>query len=398
MSKYFRVEAPKGFKGQMKRVTVYCKTRNAANELRTDIRRWKRERDNPMYNFVELTDADRNWVGYIKNRIGSLDQLPAVLDHWLATKGASINKTFVKDLRDQFLTMKEGETDNPRTLHDINSRVRMFVHQFGFRTVDSITVQEVRDYLNKLARGYSRRNAYKWLSLAFEFAKEQRMLTENPFEMIDRPEPGRGEPGIITPEEFQKLLTVADEKFPKLVPFLACAGLAGLRTSELVGMYIQDEILQWPDVLFDRQLIVIRGEVAKQTRRVSGDRRFVPMEPALETWLLPHRKAEGPVVEFVESWLRKQLRRLYVAADVQPPDNALRHSFASYWLARTGAEGVGKLAIRMGNSEAITKRHYVESLAPGDGDNWFAIRRGGEIQPAERGIFVSEHPLGATGE
>jgi integrase len=271
--------------------------------------------------------------------------------------------------------MKEGETNNRRTIADIQYRLRSFAIEFGFRTVDSITTQEVRDYLDKIPRGYSRRNAYKWLSPAFEWAKQQRMTATNPFDEIERPEAGRGEPGIITPDEFKNLLTVADEKFPKLVTFLACAGLAGLRTSELVGMYAQDEILQWPDVLFDRQLIVIRGEVAKQTQRVSGDRRFVKMEPVLETWLLPHRKAEGPVVEFTESWLRKQLRRLYTEADVNPPDNALRHSFASYWLARTGAEGVGKLAIQMGNSESVTKRHYIEALLPGDGDRYFNIRR-----------------------
>jgi integrase len=155
-------------------------------------------------------------------------------------------------------------------------------------------------------------------------------------------------------------------------------------------MYADDEILQWQDILFDKKLIVIRAEVAKQTRRKSGDRRFVRIEPALEEWLKPYKKKSGPVVEFTESWFRKLLRGtkkapketdppachgLFRLAQVTPPDNGLRHSFASYWLARTGAEGVGKLAIQLGDSESVAKRHYIESLMPGDGDAWFGIRR-----------------------
>jgi hypothetical protein len=29
----------------------------------------------------------------------------------------------------------------------------------------------------------------------------------------------------------------------------------------------------------------------------------------------------------------------------------------------------------MGNSESVARKHYIESLAPGDGDAWFNVRR-----------------------
>jgi len=52
----------------------------------------------------------------------------------------------------------------------------------------------------------------------------------------------------------------------------------------------------------------------------------------------------------------------------------LRHSFASYWLARS-ENGVGALSKQMGNSESVCRRHYLETLTPDEGKAWFAIRR-----------------------
>jgi integrase len=390
MKGYFRVDAPKGFDGYPKRRPIYCKSRNAASKLRARIQVWKRNRAMPGRHIVTITEEDENWLGFLKNELGDLSILPKLVDLWKRTEGAAINKTTLSDLREEFLALKEGETENRRTLSDIRTRLQAFVYAFPSRYVHEIGTQEIRGYLNAIPRGYSRRNAYKWLAPAFAFAKEQRMLTVNPFESITRPDAGRSQPGIIRPDEFQRLLTTADAKFPGLVQFLACAGFAGLRTSELLAMYADDAILQWQDILFDKKLIVVRAEVAKQTRRKSGDRRFVKIEPALEEWLKPYQKKSGPVVEFTESWFRKLLRGtkkapketdsptchgLFRLAQVTPPDNGLRHSFASYWLARTGAEGVGKLAIQLGDSESVAKRHYIESLMPGDGDAWFGIRR-----------------------
>jgi hypothetical protein len=65
------------------------------------------------------------------------------------------------------------------------------------------------------------------------------------------------------------------------------------------------------------------------------------------------------------------MKKLRMASKVNPPTNALRHSYASYWLARSSKEGLGELSKRMGNSEAVCKRHYLETL----GAAWFKIRR-----------------------
>src|SRR5271166_2216488 len=373
MKPYIRVETPAGFDGYDKRRPVYCKTRNQANELKARIKAWKAERRAGVQ-VVAITESDQHWIGYLKNQIGDLSRLPEIIEGWKRTE-TTITKTTVRDLCKAFETFKAGEIENHRTLSDIRYRLNQFSDKFGLGFAHEIQRPQLREYLQTITKGYSRRNAYKWLRPMFDFAKERHFITVNPFDGIDRPEAGHGEPGIYEPEEFERLLRTADEKFPALVPFLACAGFAGLRTAELVSMYSGEETLQWQDVMFDKRLIVVRGEVAKQTTRETGNKRFVPLEDTLIEWLSAHRKVDGRVVPFTESWFRKLLRRLHIAAEVASVDNALRHSYASYFLARTGADGVGRLAINMGTSEAVAKAHYIEALEPGDGDKWFGIRR-----------------------
>jgi len=72
---------------------------------------------------------------------------------------------------------------------------------------------------------------------------------------------------------------------------------------------------------------------------------------------------------------RHSKKRVRLASKVNPPTNALRHSYASYWLARSSKEGLGELSKRMGNSEAVCKRHYLETLTREEGKSWFVLRR-----------------------
>jgi len=63
------------------------------------------------------------------------------------------------------------------------------------------------------------------------------------------------------------------------------AGFAGVRWSELVRQYAEDQVLKWEDVDWQKQLITVRDEVAKQTSRKMGNRRFIPMEAGLAPFL-----------------------------------------------------------------------------------------------------------------
>jgi hypothetical protein len=67
-------------------------------------------------------------------------------------------------------------------------------------------------------------------------------------------------------------------KFQFLLPYFVLGGMAGMRTCELVRSNPGDPVLNWEDILWAKNLIVVRHEVAKQTR-FRDHKRYVPLEP-----------------------------------------------------------------------------------------------------------------------
>ena len=101
--RYQRVVAPIGFDGATKRTARYCHTKNEAKELRARIQRWKIERAAPPRSFLAITEEDQNWLGYLKNRLGDLSKLPAIIDHYERTSKAVTEPMTVQALCNLFL-------------------------------------------------------------------------------------------------------------------------------------------------------------------------------------------------------------------------------------------------------------------------------------------------------
>ena len=389
-SKYLRVVAPAGFDNVSSRKAYYFPTKNAAEDFRWRIKRWKADEKLPPTETLEFDETDKQWIAYLRAHVGDLSQLPAIIGHWEKTAKRITNPLSVTQLCDQFIKYRGSRAHNKRTLSDMRHRVGRFADHYGQLKAHEVTPEQIRKFLDLAESPTSSRNHYKVLSVLFGFAGENGVIAINPLDQIKRPDSSHTDPGIFEPDDFRRLLETADEKFPTLLPFIALSGFAGLRTSELVSRYASENTLQWEDILWNKCLIHVRPEVAKTTKRKSGNRRYVPIEDALVHWLEPHRKSSGQVVSYAESWFRKLLRGtkrephkkdsptcygLFRSAKVQPVDNGLRHSYASYWLAQNGKEGFGRLAVNMGNSEAVIKKHYVEVLTPEDSQAWFGIRR-----------------------
>src|SRR5258708_21577943 len=93
---------------------------------------------------------------------------------------------------------------------------------------------------------------------------------------------------VLSTELFQRLLRVTQglearrgglkvkEKYKGLVPYFVLGGLQGLRTCEIIKEQRNDAVIEWQDFLWKKKLVVVRDEVAKQTR--ARDRlRYVPL-------------------------------------------------------------------------------------------------------------------------
>jgi hypothetical protein len=83
-------------------------------------------------------------------------------------------------------------------------------------------------------------------------------------------------------------------KYQFLLPYFVLGGMAGLRTCELVRSEPADPVLNWEDILWAKNLIVVRHEVAKQTR-CRDHKRYVPLEREAAEILKP-LAGKGPVI------------------------------------------------------------------------------------------------------
>jgi hypothetical protein len=128
----------------------------------------------------------------------------------------------------------------------------------------------------------------------------------------------------------------------------------------------------------------IRETVAKKTGRKVGDKRHVETGHYLEAaaaWLALAPRASEFIVPFCERKIQDLKTEFEKRTGIQLLENGLRNSFASYALTFNGLAGVGKLAMEMGNSEAICKRFYIRTLQPGTGKAWFNLRPGSKVIP-----------------
>jgi integrase len=165
-------------------------------------------------------------------------------------------------------------------------------------------------------------------------------------------EPSR-EVEVLSVEVARRLLAASS---PEMLPYWAIGLFGGLRPSEV-------RQLQWSDVDFEDALITVRSTK-------TGRKRFVKMQPNLIAWLTPHRRGDGKVVRPVN--FRKQGERDKSAAGLGDwPQNALRHSFGSYWLSQFA--DVNRLAVEMGNSPQVIEKHYKQAVRPKEAHRYWAL-------------------------
>jgi hypothetical protein len=100
---------------------------------------------------------------------------------------------------------------------------------------------------------------------------------------------------------------------------------------------------------------------------LSGERtktyvpRNINMSKQLKAWLHPIKKGSGPVVPV---GFRNRRDKLHEFAEVPKKDNAVRHSFASYY-ARLHPQRATQLQAIMGQqTPSVLWKHYVNSSVP----------------------------------
>ena len=183
-------------------------------------------------------------------------------------------------------------------------------------------------------------------------------LTSNP---IDKTAKRTVVDGILTVKQAKDLLSKSPHE---LIPYVAIGLFAGLRRSELVE-------LRWEEINLRSANITVKADIAKSARR-----RLVKILPNLKAWLAPYKK-DKPSGKLVlsDTTFRKTFDQARKDANLFEdwPNNALRHSYASYHLAKN--KSADELAHEMGHtSSQLLYQHYRELVQPSEAKKFWAIR------------------------
>jgi integrase len=285
----------------------------------------------------------------------------------------------------ELLEAKGHDNLRPRYLMDLRVRLNRFSESFEDRPIASISAGEIAGWLRNLPVKPVTRNTIRLrLGVLFAYATQRGWCQKNPVEEVRKVRVSASPIGILTPEQFVKVLEAASET---TLPYWLIGGFAGLRRTEI-------ERLEWKDIHFDlakyraftqatasgdKEAI---GKAEKEWRASAlievpalkaktASRRFVQIQDNLAAWLEPYI---GRTEEVCPAGLRKRLEADRKAAGLQHwPANALRHGFASYHLARF--TDAAKLALELGHADQeLIFRHYRELVKPEQAEKYWNIR------------------------
>lgn len=267
------------------------------------------------------------------------------------------------ELVDELLKVKAADGASARYLGDLRSRLGQFAANFNGKPVAEITATEMDQWLRRLSdkvngkplSATTRNNFRRVLIVAFNFAKERGYCVGNAAKKSAKAKVVEGTVGILNIEQTAALL---EHSPATLLPFIAIGAFAGLRRAEL-------ERLSWQEIDLESGLIEVTASKAKSARR-----RFVKIQPNLAAWLQPHEQLRGPVTP---SDFRELFNGARTAAKIEEwPQNALRHGFASYHLARFN--DAAALALELGHTNSnLVFQHYRQLVRPKQAERYWNI-------------------------
>jgi integrase len=264
-------------------------------------------------------------------------------------------------LFEEYIQGKQRAKHQAVSIGDIRGRLGRFNAIFGHRLAKSLKPGEIEAWLHGLGLEPLTINHYRALLHAFfSYLLKRRRIDANPVAVIDKLKCPAKAPEIFEPEQLRRVLAAAPAK---LIPALVIGAFAGLRSSEVLR-------LDWKDVDLVRGFIHVASHKTKTARR-----RLVRIEPNLSAWLAPFGGRRGKVYadkgnyHHATSALARELGQKW-------PQNGLRHSFASYHLARF--QNANQLALELGHTTTrLIFEHYRELVTPESAEAYWSIRPDG---------------------
>ena len=295
-----------------------------------------------------------------------------------------------------YLRSRERLGRSVRHLGGLRNVLGRFNETFGARRIADITTDQIQEWLFDQGVAPLTSNHHRaMLHGVFQFALMRKIVRENPTKLIELRVVRPGKVGILAPAQMRTLLShgagmiTAGGEADVLVTILL-GGFAGLRPEEIAR-------LKWSAIDLDHGQIDCGSEITK-----TAQHRYVKIEPVLDTWLRAiyggfdtgriqrdnfrrrwdaARRAAGfkvrgvfvlqPGPEGEETASAADLAA-FNAKLVDWPHDALRHSYASYHLAKF--QNAAVLALQMGHETTkMVFKNYRERVKAADAEAWWQL-------------------------
>lgn len=259
-----------------------------------------------------------------------------------------------------FSLFEESKREN-RSLKD--DRIRFSLHVapvIGKKAISELTTQDIEKIRRKMEKeGKSPQTVKHVLTLIkrlVNYALKNGYIESVPATLhFDMPVVDNKVTENLTAQQVAKLLQVLDEEEDIVMASLIRLALfTGMRRSALLN-------LQWTDLDFERNSIMLRGDVAKKKKT-----EYIPMNEQAKAILLSVPKTTSPYVfpgrddDKPRANITAVLKRVKEKAGLPEsfrPLHGLRHSFAS-WLANSGQVSMYELQKLLTHSSPLMTQRY----------------------------------------
>jgi len=277
----------------------------------------------------------------------------------------------VEDVAAQFLASRTKLGRSGKHLSSLRRLFARFGESFPGERLADLTSAQVEDWLHELGVGPVTVNTYRsLLHSLFEFGVRRKFCPENPVKAVERMTVKAEEVGILTPAQLRKLLDVSCDDVRATI---ALGAFAGIRPEEIAR-------LTWEEISLEKGLITIAAAKSK-----TAQHRYVKILPCLDAWLRPliatgliqkhnFRRRYDETRRLAGFALRGNRRKRHRenGSLVPWPHNALRHSFASYHLAKF--QNAPALALELGHqSNALIFSNYRRRVSESEATEYFNL-------------------------
>ena len=320
-----------------------------------------------MAGSTPLLSALREW-----NRARQLAgaDLVAAAQAWKDLHGTSRKEITMREALKEFLTAKERQGVDTKASYR-KTLPRLNDSTLADLPINGITASMLDDWIHETFKQGENETAHpatyntirKRLVSLYRWARKQSYLprtAQTEAEQLESAREAREQIGIMAVENFRDVLALMRAHHPEHLAVTVLAGFTGLRRSELHAQ-------AWKDVNLERGFLKVTS-----AKKNTPAMRLVQLPAACVEWLMTcPRKAGEEGVLVSPPWGIDLVRKWAKEKTIHCPENAFRHSFISYRVAKTS--DVAGTALEAGNSASVIFKHYRELVGKPEGEEWFAI-------------------------